>query len=210
MVKKYARIEYGKHSLLESSVFKDPFEQLNLWWQEAIASDVPLLDAVNLSTVDEDDHSNARIVLLKSFDERGLVFYTNYKSKKAIELSNNPHACIVIFWPTIERQIRVRGTVKKTSRKESAEYFKTRPRGAQIGAWVSPQSSVIKNRNFLDEEFIHLSERFNKKEVPCPRNWGGFRLSPYSFEFWQGGLNRLHDRLLYEKAKQWQLTRLAP
>lgn len=212
MTNKISRVEYQKLTLSEHDALSNPFAQLDRWWNDAISSNVHLLDAVQLATVDEYNCANARIVLLKSFDERGLVFYTNYESPKARELSNNPSACIIIFWPQVERQIRVRGLVAKTSRDESRAYFSTRPRGAQIGAWASKQSSLIGSRDDLEKSYKTIGEKFTDREIPCPDHWGGFRLVPNYFEFWQGRENRLHDRVSYTVVdeQKWDMHRLSP
>lgn len=211
MIKKVSRVEFLQLKLSDEDIQKDPFLQLDRWWHDALAADVHLMDAMHLSTVDEDNHADARIVLLKSFDNSGLVFYTNYESRKAVQLDNNPHACLVLFWPKVERQIRIRGVVKKTTPKESDDYFATRPQGAQIGAWASPQSRTT-TRDVLEQAFRDLSERFSNKPVPRPPHWGGYRLVPNYFEFWQGRSNRLHDRICFKLLKDscWQIERLAP
>jgi pyridoxamine 5'-phosphate oxidase len=205
------RIDYQKSSLSESEISSDPFYQFTRWWSDAIADNVYMLDYVTLSTVDEHNHPDARVVLLKSFDEQGFVFYTNYESKKAQQLANNPHGSLVVFWPQHEQQIRLRGNVIKTSRKESEAYFSTRPKNAQIGSWASPQSQVISRQN-LDDEFIALKIKFGEQDIPCPPHWGGFRLVPEYFEFWQGRTNRLHDRISYSRLSSgaWHIERLAP
>ena len=203
--------EYLKKTLSEKDLEKSPHRQLEKWWQEAIAAEVDLLDAVFLSSVDHLGSPDARIVLLKSFDDEGLVFFTNYHSHKAIQLSQNPNACMVIFWPELERQIRIRGPIKKTSRDESMAYFNSRPRGAQLSAWASHQSQSIKDRAHLEELYDEISEKYSGKDVPCPDFWGGLRLIPEYFEFWQGRANRLHDRFAFNKAaNHWQAHRLAP
>jgi pyridoxamine 5'-phosphate oxidase len=206
------RIEYRKLTLKDSEGLKNPFDQLDRWWQDALSANIYMLDAATLATVDNENNPDARIILLKSFDNKGLVFYTNYQSRKAEQLSINPHACLNIFWPKLERQIRVRGLVKKTTRRESKEYFRLRPRGAQIGAWSSPQSKTIPSRNDLEQSVAAFDQRFLSHEVPCPPDWGGFRLNPIYFEFWQGRENRLHDRLYYQKRRggHWKIGRLAP
>lgn len=205
------RIEYERHTLSENDVLGNPSDQLKIWWDEAIRQNIPIWDAVHLSTVDENRRPDARIVLLKSFDEQGLVFYTNYQSTKAKQLAKNNCACLLIFWPQLERQIRIRGSVEKTSREESQDYFATRPKGAKIGAWASPQSTIIKDRDELEKAYAELEHRFSNSDVPCPDHWGGFRLKPDYFEFWQGRQNRLHDRLSYSKTENsWAIKRLAP
>jgi pyridoxamine 5'-phosphate oxidase len=212
VVKTYKGVEYKKLSLLEPDILINPFDQLSRWWQEATSAGDPVGNAVYLATVDHHSHPDARIVLLKSFDESGLVFFTNYESQKGQQLNSNPHACLVIFWPTLERQIRIRGAIKKTSRTQSEQYFKSRPRGAQIGTWTSAQSQIIENRHALDQAFSDMTARFKEEEIPCPLYWGGYRLIPDCFEFWQGRQNRLHDRIFYQKDnnEHWCIKRLAP
>lgn len=206
------RIEYNQPALIDDEMLSDPIAQLQKWWDEAIRENVHLVDAVHLSTVDENNRPNARIVLLKSFDDDGLVFYTNYQSAKARELDHNPHAAMVIFWPQVERQIRIRGETKKTSREISENYFRTRPRGAQLGAWASHQSNTITDRNDLEQRYKNLAAEYESDEVPCPPFWGGFRLSPEYFEFWQGRTNRLHDRVCYTRTSEggWARGLLSP
>jgi pyridoxamine 5'-phosphate oxidase len=154
----------------------------------------------------------ARIVLLKGFDKNGFVFFTNYKSYKAMHLEENPKACLVFFWKELERQVRITGLVKKISEKESDEYFLSRPTGSQIGAWASPQSQVIENRNWLEEHYLKLSEEFKSKELKRPSHWGGYIVTPVIIEFWQGRPSRLHDRIQYtlEEDGNWKIERLAP
>lgn len=205
------RIDYEKSSLSEQDVSKDPFEQFAHWWSDAITAQVDMPDAVHLSTVDENAHPDARVVLLKHFDARGFVFFTNYSSPKAKQLVKNPYACLSILWPALERQIRIRGKVEKTSRAESESYFTTRPHDAQIGAWASTQSQIT-SRKALEDSFLKLSKQFMGQEVPCPPHWGGFRLTPNYFEFWQGRTNRLHDRICFSRSKtgDWCINRLSP
>jgi pyridoxamine 5'-phosphate oxidase len=211
MIKKVSRVEFNRLTFDDSDAKKNPFDQFRAWWNEAIAAKVGLIDAVHLSTVDENNHPDARIVLLKSFDNEGFVFYTNYHSEKSRQLAHNPHASLMVFWPKVERQIRIRGQVFKTPVKESNDYFKTRPRGAQLGAWASSQSEVIENRAVLEHAFAHYAKKFEREEVPRPPHWGGFCLAPHYFEFWQGRSNRLHDRICFTKNKdQWEIHRLAP
>jgi len=206
-----SRIEYGHQSLSRQDLSEDPIEQLKRWWTDAEEKDIRPIDAVFLATVDANNHADGRIVLLKHFDYKGLVFFTNYESTKSRELLNNKSACITIFWPALERQIRIRGMAEKTSRDESLAYFKTRPRGAQLAAWASKQSRSIESRAVLLEAYAEMEQRFSDQEIPCPKNWGGFRLKPNSFEFWQGRHHRLHDRFLYSPVKEgWSIERLAP
>ncbi len=169
-------------------------------------------DAAVLSTIGLDNHPDARVIFIKEFDERGLVFFTNYLSAKGQALAANPHACLTFFWPELERQVRVRGVVTKTNRSDSENYFKTRSRGAQLGAWASRQSEKLPSRLELDQAFKDIEAKFNDQDVPCPPHWGGLRLSPDYFEFWQGRKNRLHDRFMYERKgpNSWSVSRLSP
>lgn len=203
------RKEYEKASLELHDLQKDPNDLLKKWWHEASNANDPMLDAVYLSTVNQDE-PDARIVLLKGIDQ-GFTFFTNYQSAKALELEKNPKACLVLFWPSLERQVRIKGLVKKTSQSESEAYFKNRPRGAQIGAWASSQSMPIKDRDCLEEKVLELEKQYLNQEIPCPPHWGGFRLTPYYFEFWQGRPDRLHDRFCYKlKGDSYSIERLAP
>lgn len=166
---------------------------------------------MTLATATKDGQPSARIVLLKSFDERGFVFFTNYHSRKGKDLAENPSACLLFYWPQVWRQVRIDGAVEKVSEKESADYFQTRPLGSRLGAWASNQSEVIENRDVLEENYAELEKRFGE-DVPCPPHWGGYRLRPIEIEFWQGRENRLHDRLRYRLRRDgtWLIERLAP
>ncbi len=199
-------------TLLESDVDPHPMRQFKLWWDDAQSRGFPESDAVTLATATRDGIPSARMVLLKGHDERGLVFYTNYGSQKARELTGNPRACIVLFWAQLKRQIRVIGTVAKTTREESEVYFRTRARGSQIGAWASRQSAVIESRAALEESVSELERVYEGKDVPIPPEWGGFRLTPTSVELWQGRDSRLHDRLRYTRRADatWRIERLSP
>src|SRR5579875_1792410 len=165
------RKEYSSQSLLETDVAKNPIEQFTKWWQQAINSNINEPNAMTLATASADGMPSARIVLLKGFDKNGFVFYTNYQSFKAMQLEENPKACLVFFWKELERQVRITGLVKKASAEQSNQYFHSRPKGSQIGAWTSPQSQVIENRNWLDNEYLKLSEEFNEKELQRPNFW---------------------------------------
>ncbi len=211
MKREISRQEFERSVLLESDVSKDPFVQFSQWWQDAIRANATMVDAIHLATVDKDYHPNVRVVLLKDFDARGFVFFTNYDSAKAEELQATPYAAINAFWPELERQIRLRGKVERTSAEESLAYFASRPRGSQIGAWVSPQSKPINDRDELEKRYTEVEAQYHGKNIPCPKRWGGFRLVPSSFEFWQGRKNRLHDRFAFHLNNGiWRRTRLAP
>lgn len=207
------RKEYQQHALSEEDSKADPFEQFRLWLREALESEVMEPNAMTLATINAEGYPTTRVVLLKELDENGFVFYTNYESHKAKELAQNPKATLNFLWLELERQVRVCGLVEKVSRETSEAYFQTRPRESQIGAWVSPQSQVISGRTYLEERQAYFEEKFSGvAKIPLPTNWGGYRLLPQSFEFWQGRPGRLHDRLFYDKpsAGVWKRSRLAP
>ena len=206
------RREYDSHGLRESNAAENPFEQFELWFQQAVDAKFDLPDAMTLATASKDGLPSARIVLLRGFDERGLVFFTDYQSQKGQELAGNPHAALVFYWRELDRQIRVSGTVSTVSREESEKYFRSRPVGSQLAALVSNQSEVIPNRQELESKYMQLMETYRHKEIPLPPCWGGFRLSPDWFEFWQGRPNRLHDRLRYTRRSDegWKIERLSP
>ena len=205
------RINYSKKSLDEADAAQDAFDMFEIWWNEAIHSDISEVNAMTLATVSK-GVPNARIVLLKAFDERGFVFFSNYKSTKGHELEENPNVCLVIFWKELERQIRITGTAEKTSTQESIDYFNSRPEGSKLGAWTSTQSLVIAGKGWLKETFDYYNERFKRGVIPKPPHWGGYRVKPTTIEFWQGRPNRLHDRLLYtlQEDGSWKIERLAP
>ena len=190
----------------------NPFKQFEQWFQAAVAAEPILPETVSLATATREGRPSSRMVLLKDFDERGFVFYTNYESRKGIELAENPDAALVFFWRQLERQICITGTVSKVSREESEAYFRTRPRGSQIGALASRQSQEIANREVLESRFQHLMSGYEGREIPLPSYWGGYRLTPATIEFWQGRSDRLHDRFLYKRHSggPWQLERLSP
>lgn len=206
------RKEYQKKSLQESEVAEDPFKQFSSWWEEALGSEIEEVNAMTLATTDRDAMPSARIVLLKGFDETGFVFYTNYNSQKGVELAQNNRACLVFFWKELERQVRITGIAEKLSTEDNIAYFNSRPDGSKIGAWASPQSLVVAGKAWLKETFDYYMERFKHGEIPTPPHWGGYRVSPFKIEFWQGRPNRLHDRILYTKQPDgaWKIERLAP
>ncbi len=206
------RREYTRAGLNESDTLSDPIDQFHRWFQEALKGGVAEPNAMTLATAAADGQPSARVLLLKGADERGFSFFTNYESRKGHELAANPRASMVFFWPELERQIRIHGTVTQLPRSESEAYFRSRPEGNRLGAWVSMQSQVIPNRNVLEEKLKEVTERFQGREIPIPPYWGGFILEPQSIEFWQGRLNRLHDRLIFRKQTcgGWIRERLAP
>jgi len=207
------RREYDTVGLRRAEMHPDPIEQFATWFSTAVNSELPDANAMTLATATPDGRPSARIVLLKEFDQRGFVFFTNYQSDKARELEINPHAALAFYWMPLERQVRIAGRVEKTSRGESEKYFQSRPRGSQLGAWVSHQSEVIDARRILDARLAEMTERFaNKNVIDLPPHWGGYRIVPDQMEFWQGRANRLHERFRYtlEANGSWKLDRLAP
>ena len=202
------RRDYKLKSLSEEDVQSDAIAQFEVWWKEAIASDISEVNAMTLATASTDGLPSARIVLLKGFNEKGFYFYTNYKSFKARQLEENPRACLVFFWKELERQVRITGLITKSSAAESDDYFNTRPEGSRIGAIASPQSEVIPNRAWLEDRVNNAM----KNEIKRPEHWGGYIVRPVTIEFWQGRSNRLHDRLQYtlEEDGMWKIERLAP
>ncbi len=197
--------------LSENTVNKNPFVQFSDWYQDVIKLEISFHNAMVIATTNKEAIPSVRVVFLKSFDENGFVFYTNYESRKAKDLNENPITSLLFFWKELERQIRIVGKVEKTSKEESENYFHSRPIDNQIGAWASKQSSVILNRDQLDNEFLKYKNQFENKEVPLPPFWGGFRVVPFYFEFWKGRENRLHDRIAYQKENNnWKIFRLAP
>jgi pyridoxamine 5'-phosphate oxidase len=204
------RGKYFENELNKSNVDKDPFIQFSLWMDDVLKSEIIEPNAMILATSDENNFPSARVVLLKEVRNSELIFYTNYGSKKAKDLSVNPNASLLFFWRELGRQIRISGTVSKTTIEESAEYFATRPYESQIGSWASSQSSIIPNRKFLDEKFEEMKKKY-KQNPPLPPFWGGYKLIPFKFEFWQGRQNRLHDRIAYLKEdNDWKIVRLSP
>jgi len=196
----------------EQLINPDPIKQFEQWFQTAVDANLPLPEAMSLATVNGEGKPSARMVLLKRVDQEGFVFFTNYRSSKAKELENNANAALLFFWPQLEKQVRVEGTVTKTSPAESREYFASRPRGSQIGAWASPQSEVFAAREVLEKRQAELEEIYRDREVDWPEHWGGFCLRPDRIEFWKGRSDRLHDRILYERNQDgsWSISRLAP
>lgn len=199
-------------TLDEKRVERDPIKQFQIWLDEAFAAKLPLPEAMNLATATPEGRPSSRMVLLKQVDHDGFVFFTNYHSAKAAQLEVNPYAALVFYWAQLERQVRVEGKVERTSPEESEAYFQTRPRESQIGAWASPQSSVIADREVLEQRARELEEYYRDRDIECPGHWGGYRLRPDRIEFWKGRVGRLHDRILYEFLSDgtWTIKRLAP
>ena len=205
------RRDYALSSLTEDDVDANPIRQFERWFSDATAAEVPEPNAMTLATATRDGVPSARIVLLKGVDEHGFVFYTDYRSRKGVELTENPLAALTFLWKEIERQVRITGAVARVSSAESEAYFQTRPAGSRLGAWASTQSSVIASRAQLEERLQEVSERYPDGNVPLPSHWGGFRVEPDEIEFWQGRPNRLHDRLRYTRAQSgWTIVRLSP
>ncbi len=206
------RKEYSKASLDISSVSTDPIHQFGKWFDEALRAEVLEPNAMSLATASKDNRPSCRIVLLKGVEENKFQFYTNFQSHKGKELENNPVCALTFFWPELERQVRIEGTVTRIDDKKAEAYFQSRPLGSQISAWSSPQSSAIDSRRILEERVGQMEKRFEGKHVlPKPHQWGGFQVDPLMIEFWQGRINRLHDRLEFLKVDgAWRIQRLAP
>jgi len=195
----------------EKTIDPDPIKQFQVWFNDAVAAKLPLPEAMTLATATPDGKPSARMVLLKQVDHDGFVFFTNYHSAKAEQLDANPYAALVFYWSQLDRQVRVEGSVVRTSAQESQEYFRTRPRESQIGAWASAQSQAISSRAALEQRAQELEAMYSDREVDCPDYWGGYRLHPERIEFWKSRIGRLHDRILYQRdATGWTITRLAP
>lgn len=206
------RKEYSQAALDAKSVSQDPISQFTKWFEEAATAKVPEPNAMNLATVNENGRPASRIVLLKGIENYKFVFYTNYQSRKGKELDQNPACALTFFWPALERQVRIEGAATRIDEKRSEKYFQSRPRGSQVGAWASPQSSVISDRSLLEERAKQIEAKYTGEEsLPKPNQWGGYEIDPLMIEFWQGRPSRLHDRILYTKDESgWKINRLAP
>lgn len=206
------RKEYSQKSLSEQTADPDPIRQFDLWWQEAIVSQADETNAMTLATASADGLPSARIVLLKGFSAEGFVFFTNYNSYKGRQLAENPKACLVFFWKELERQVRITGLVQRTTEKESDAYFYSRPAASQAGACISPQSTVIENREWLEKRYHEFETQTTGGAIQRPAHWGGYLVKPVLIEFWQGRPSRLHDRLEYSLQENggWKIERLAP
>jgi pyridoxamine 5'-phosphate oxidase len=205
------RHDFAKQTLDKADVIADPILQFEKWFKEAVDAHVNEPNAMTVSTATKEGKPSSRILLLRNFDENGFVFYTNYTSRKGVEIMDNPNCSLLFFWPELERQVRIEGLLQKQSDAESDLYFQTRPRGSKLGAWTSEQSKIITSRDVLDQEYEKLSVKYPGEDIHRPPYWGGFVLRPVSIEFWQGRPSRLHDRILYTREnKNWKIERLAP
>jgi len=208
----HIRKEYQLHSLNERDMEDNALKQFEKWWKEALNSELDEVNAMSLATVNKEGKPSVRTVLLKGFEENGFVFYTNYQSKKGVDLESNPNTSLLFFWKELQRQVRIDGIAEKISEAESSAYFITRPRGSQLSTCASGQSSIIPNREMLEKNVGELEKKYAGLEIPKPAHWGGYIVIPFEIEFWQGRPNRLHDRIKYirQPNNEWKLVRLAP
>lgn len=205
------RKEYSLNKLDEKSIAADPLKQFEVWFNEALTAKVLEPNAMTLATVSTNNRPSARIVLLKGFAKQGFTFYTNYQSSKGKELAENPYCALSFFWPELERQVRIEGVSERVSAEESDTYFNSRPLESRLGAWTSPQSSVISSRQILEERYLSVEKKFAGKSVTRPTQWGGYLVKPFLIEFWQGRPSRLHDRIVFTLVDgKWSVSRLAP
>jgi pyridoxamine 5'-phosphate oxidase len=205
------RREYTRAGLHEADMDPDPIVQFRTWFENVIEADLHEPNAMILATATSDGRPSARTVLLKGYDERGFVFYTNYEGRKASELETNPACALLFYWGELERQVRIEGRAGRISSEESDAYFASRPRGSRLGAWASEQSRSVEDRSVLEERIVDLEEEYRDREIPRPPFWGGYRVEPHAIEFWQGRENRLHDRISYRRQTgAWKLERLQP
>ncbi len=205
------RKEYTKFGLNREDLNSSPFEQFNGWFEQAQNAQINEPNAMSIATVNDKGEPSIRTVLLKIFDDKGFVFFTNYNSAKAQDIEQNNSVALLFAWLGLERQIRISGTVEKITQAESFAYFTSRPKGSQLGAWISPQSKIIESRDFLKQKLAEMKSKFSSGKIPLPSAWGGYRVIPEKFEFWQGRSSRLHDRFVYQKeGRNWMIHRLAP
>ena len=206
------RRDYTKATLDVTTVNPDPVVQFEIWFKEALEAQVIEPNAMNISTVNEQGKPSSRIVLLKGIENKKFVFFTNYQSRKGREIEANPACALTFFWPDLERQVRIEGVITRVDNQISEDYFKSRPKGSQIGAWASPQSTVIKDRSILEERYRQIEQKYlNEAALPKPHQWGGYGVDPFVIEFWQGRSSRMHDRIEYTKVDgSWRIHRLAP
>lgn len=206
------RFDYNARGLRRADLDSDPIHQFNLWFTDAANAGIRDANAMSLATSTPKGEPSVRIVLLKGFDERGFIFFTNYASEKGKQLDANPRAALALYWVQLERQVRIGGSVERTSREDSEHYFHSRPPASQLSAWTSRQSEVIDSRQILEARLAKMTERYADGKIPLPPHWGGYRLKPETIEFWQGRPNRLHDRFRYTRQAdgKWQIDRLAP
>lgn len=206
------RKEYALHSLSEKEVAAHPITQFTTWWQQALQANLEEVNAMALATLSKSGYPESRIVLLKGYDEQGFVFYTNYESAKGLQLKNHPQCSLLFFWKELERQIRITGIATPISAAESDTYFHSRPIGSQLGAWASPQSQVVAQKEWLEENYAALEKKYQgENNIPRPPHWGGYRVAPERIEFWQGRPSRMHDRICYTRQDaSWIIERLAP